>query len=85
MRNGPSAKKKKSTIRQMKKIHYNFEKKSFYGCEKNRPIMVLLQNESVLLFFYLLVHSRKKRLSVRLQKSTKTHLTDKKPKSKRKG
>ena len=35
-------------------------------------------------FFYLLV-VEKKRLSVRLQKSTKTHLTDKKPKSKRKG
>ena len=76
-------KEKKLTIRQMKKIHYNFEKKSFYGCEKNRPIMVFLQNESVLLF--LPVSSRKKRLSVRLQKSTKTHLTDKKPKSKRKG
>ena len=46
--------------------------------------MVLLQNESVLLFFYLLV-VEKKRLSVRLQKSTKTHLTDKNTQSKRKG
>ena len=62
MRNGPSA-KKKITIRQMKKISYNFEKKSFYACEKNRPIMVLLQNESVLLFFYLLVVEKKEAFS----------------------
>ena len=77
MRNGPSAKKKKLTIRQMKKNSYNFEKKISMVVKKIVQSWYFFKMR--VYYFFLPVSSRKKRLSVRLQKSTKTHLTDKKP------
>ena len=68
----------------MKKIHYNFEKKKVSMVVKKIAQSWYFFKMRVY-YFFLPVSSRKKRLSVRLQKSTKTHLTDKKPKSKRKG
>ena len=58
MRNGPSAKKKKSTIRQMKKIHYNFEK------EVSMVVKKIVQSwyffKMRVYYFFLPVSSRKK-------------------------
>ena len=59
MRNGPSAKKKKLTIRQMKKISYNFEKKKVSMLVK-KIVQSWYFFKMRVYYFFLPVSSRKK-------------------------